>query len=66
MTNMQSRLLQAVPYEPEQASQRSPPLQPLPPAIEDATVHLQYITLQHTLEYMVDGATQPNSQWHLI
>ena len=66
VTNMQSRLLQAVPYEPEQASQRSPPLQPLPPAIEDATVHLQYITLQHTFEYMVDGATQPNSQWHLI
>ena len=66
VTNMQSRLLQAVPYEPEQASQRSPPLQPLPPAIEDATVHLQYITLQHTFEYMVDGATQPNSQWHLV
>ena len=66
VTNMQSRLLQAVPYEPEQASQLSPPLQPLPPAIEDATVHLQYITLQHTFEYMVDGATQPNSQWHLI
>ena len=66
VTNMQSRLLQAVPYEPEQSSQLSPPLQPLPPAIEDATVHLQYITLQHTLEYMVDGATQPNSQWHLI